>query len=64
MDMNFIKLWKMVEDKEAWHAAVHGVVNNWTGLGERTATTNFWYDIKKGLSLTERSGKELPRMTA
>ena len=25
MDTNLSKLWKMVENREAWHAAVHGV---------------------------------------
>ena len=25
MDMGFIKLLEMVKDREAWHAAVHGV---------------------------------------
>ena len=33
MDMNFGKLWEMVRDREAWHAAVHGVVKSQTLLG-------------------------------
>ena len=30
MDMNLGKLWGMVRDREAWHAAVHGVTKIWT----------------------------------
>ena len=33
MNMNLGKLQKMVRDREAWRAAVHGVAKNWTQLG-------------------------------
>ena len=33
MDMNLGKLQKMVRDREAWRAAVHGVAKSWTRLG-------------------------------
>jgi len=34
MDMNLGKLQKMVRDREAWWAAVHGVAKSWTWLGD------------------------------
>ena len=35
-DMNLGKLWEIVRDREAWHAAVHGVTKSWTQLGPTT----------------------------
>ena len=36
MDMNLGKLWKMVRDREAWHAAFHGVTKSQTRLDDWT----------------------------
>ena len=39
MDMNLGKLWEVVRNREAWHAAVHGITKSWTWLGNWATTT-------------------------
>ena len=34
MDMSLSKVWKLVMDREDWHAAIHRVAKSWTRLSD------------------------------
>ena len=34
MDMSLSELQELVRDREAWHAAIHGVTKSWTQLSD------------------------------
>ena len=40
MDVSLSELRDMVMDREAWHAAIHGVTKSWTQLGD-----NHFYEL-------------------
>ena len=51
MDMSLSKLWKMVRDREAWRAAIHGVTERGTKLSD-------WIELNRPIILQKQTHKK------
>ena len=57
-DMSLSKHWEIVKDREAWHAAVHGVTKSWTWLSDWTTKRNYQCDHQNSEDIKTKTWKE------
>ena len=67
MDVSWSKLWEMVKNREAWCAAVNGVIKSRTQLSEWTNKTNqisidIFTDIEKTILKFIWNQEQTPRI--